>query len=103
AANPISFCKCLCGQNITIIPISPVPEKDACNKCTKAFCNKLEPTLCEGAGTGETISVSCFQRDSYKDEIIVWIFLLLTGGLLFTALAKPFIVKRYNVSQSMHP
>ncbi|KAJ1955333.1 hypothetical protein IWQ62_005554 [Dispira parvispora] len=97
AANPISFCKCLCGQNVTIIPISPVPEKDSCTKCTKAFCFKLEPTLCEGAGTGETVSVSCFQRDSYKDEVVVWLFLLITVGLLLAALVKPYLMNRRKV------
>ncbi|KAJ1974625.1 hypothetical protein H4R34_004649 [Dimargaris verticillata] len=95
-ANPISFCKCHCGQNVTIIPISPIPEKDACNKCTKAFCTKLEPNLCEGAGTGETVSVACFQRDSYKDEAIVWIFLLVTAALLAWALFKPCLLRHYR-------
>ena len=41
----------------------------------------------------------CFQRGSYKDEIFVYIFMILTFGLLMFAICKPFITKYIQVIQ----
>lgn len=100
AAKDITqFCKCTCGQNSTILEMTPYalshlphPSKPVdidtllmdkiCMNCTRALCGIAEPDLCEGAATDEEIAPLCFQRDSLQDEVIVSGFLLLVIGLL---------------------
>ncbi|ROT42630.1 hypothetical protein SODALDRAFT_326787 [Sodiomyces alkalinus F11] len=58
-----------------------------CTKCTKAFCLAQKLPICTDA-TEEDVQTSCFQRDSRKDRIIVWGFIVVTGGLLGWAAAR---------------
>jgi hypothetical protein len=73
AANPVSFCKCTCGANVTIFPLDgpggeeSVDEQDACISCTKAFCLAKMAKFCggvggggKGSGSGELLAV-CFR------------------------------------------
>ncbi|CAG8665805.1 6516_t:CDS:2, partial [Ambispora leptoticha] len=77
-----------------------------CADCNKRFCIKtLGKDYCVGAkpGTGigddiefpekcgDQLTATCFQRDSYKDEIIVWLYIALTASLLVFALLKPLV------------
>ncbi|KAF9584677.1 hypothetical protein BGW38_005617, partial [Lunasporangiospora selenospora] len=98
AANPVSFCKCICGQTkkITVLPRDahyPIfgGSSKACNDCTKQFCLDNSPEICKGVGTGDgdELVTNCFERDSYKDQFIVYIFLIVTLSLLGYAGLKP--------------
>jgi hypothetical protein len=41
----------------------------------------------------EQIFTSCFQRDSLKDELVIYLFLIVATGLLFWAGVKPWVDK----------
>ncbi|CAK7224745.1 hypothetical protein SBRCBS47491_005655 [Sporothrix bragantina] len=53
----------------------------SCNQCNRAFCLDYNLPICKGAEEKDVVAM-CFQRDSRKDQIIVWCFLLGTGSLL---------------------
>lgn len=53
----------------------------SCSQCNRAFCLSQSLPICKGAGEKDVVT-SCFQRDSRQDMIIVWGFILGTGGLL---------------------
>ncbi|KAI9592660.1 hypothetical protein BDF19DRAFT_397803 [Syncephalis fuscata] len=96
AANPVSFCKCACGQNVTIIELTPKDGNkpntaEDCFQCTKTFCLLTQKDFCSGAGANDDLTAFCFQRDSYKDEFIVYLFLVITIGLLILACARPYL------------
>ncbi|OAR01760.1 hypothetical protein LLEC1_07131 [Akanthomyces lecanii] len=110
-----TFCKCTCFKNSTIIPLGPehqskrslpffdttdtsssdppavVPRSasTSCSECTKAFCLQQGIPFCKDA-TEDDVFTQCFQRDSNKDKIIVWGFILGTLGLLGWAVFKRF-------------
>ncbi|KAJ6109727.1 hypothetical protein N7486_001962 [Penicillium sp. IBT 16267x] len=65
----------------------------SCNDCNRKFCLNYELPTCKGAKE-EDVFTTCFQRDSRKDEAVVFLFIFATGGLLAYALAKPWI-ERY--------
>ncbi|KUI55665.1 hypothetical protein VP1G_02987 [Cytospora mali] len=52
-----------------------------CNQCNKAFCLSQSLPICKDAADKDVVTM-CFQRDSRKDQIIVWGFILGTAGLL---------------------
>ncbi|KAK5806834.1 hypothetical protein VI817_001092 [Penicillium citrinum] len=64
-----------------------------CNDCNRKFCLNYELPTCKGAKE-EDVVTTCFQRDSRKDEAVVFIFIFATGGLLAWAACKPWI-ERY--------
>ncbi|KAM3582179.1 hypothetical protein VKS41_005606 [Umbelopsis sp. WA50703] len=93
AANPVFFCKCYCGANSTVFPL-PIEDPKPCALCTKQMCiDSVSDGTCDGIIDSTCPSVDfkslCFTRDSYKDEAIVWGFLILTFGLIIIAAAKP--------------
>ncbi|KAL4872171.1 hypothetical protein BDV12DRAFT_151308 [Aspergillus spectabilis] len=121
ASSPASFCKCTCFSNSTIIPLDPdkgdsslhnalallsrndsictQDEKRAgnyrslsCNDCNRKFCLGYDLPTCKGAKE-EDVFTTCFQRDSRKDEAIVFIFIIATGGLLLWAVFRPWVQK----------
>ncbi|KAK4695686.1 hypothetical protein P7C71_g2115, partial [Lecanoromycetidae sp. Uapishka_2] len=63
-----------------------------CNDCNRQYCKHLDLPICKGAGM-EDIFATCFQRDSRKDEAVVFIFIFATAGLLIWAAAKPWVGK----------
>ncbi|KAK3332293.1 hypothetical protein B0T19DRAFT_473210 [Cercophora scortea] len=111
AASAPTFCKCTCFTNSTIIPLGPQsgnppsqppsPDKatssspkanippllqprgvsSSCTQCNRAFCLNYNLPICKDAEEKDVLT-SCFQRDSRKDQIIVWGFILGTAGLL---------------------
>ena len=105
---PTSFCKCICFSNSTIIPLddSPTapsntpksgPDRDAlkgrsCNDCNKQFCLDYHLPICQGAKE-EDVFTTCFQRDSTKDQLVVYGFIAATGSLLAWAAIKPWVQK----------
>ncbi|PVI07303.1 hypothetical protein DM02DRAFT_608848 [Periconia macrospinosa] len=104
AASPTSFCKCTCFGNSSIValdaPVDPnksptkLPDlrerasKKTCNDCNRQFC--LSYPFCKGEEE-ENVVTTCFQRDSAKDQAVVWIFILATVGLLSYAGVRPWI------------
>lgn len=53
----------------------------SCSACTKAFCLSQGISFCKDA-KDEDVFTMCFQRDSNKDKIMVWGFIVGTVGLL---------------------
>ncbi|GFF73004.1 hypothetical protein IFM53868_00959 [Aspergillus udagawae] len=119
ASTPASFCKCTCFTNSTIIPLdSANPESTpplnsfdlrddnatshekrvnkyralSCNDCNRKFCLDYNLPMCKGAKEDDVFT-TCFQRDSRKDEAIVFIFIIATSGLLTWAACKPWVEK----------
>ncbi|KAL4784268.1 hypothetical protein BJX76DRAFT_327813 [Aspergillus varians] len=120
ASSPASFCKCTCFSNSTIIPLDPAKggssslhgalnlfsridytgtqdEKRAgnyrslsCNDCNRKFCLGYDLPTCKGAKEDDVFT-TCFQRDSRKDEAIVFIFIIATGSLLIWAVIRPWV------------
>ncbi|CAO3657070.1 unnamed protein product [Mucor hiemalis] len=88
------FCKCFCGSNSTIFEI-PTANSKPCANCTKQFClDNVKDGICDGIANATCPSndfkTACFARDSYKDEIIVRSFLIITIGLVLFALIRPY-------------
>ncbi|KAK4199273.1 hypothetical protein QBC40DRAFT_203125 [Triangularia verruculosa] len=111
SASAPTFCKCTCFTNSTIIPLGPIHDSpsppnpppsssdpqqrqqppsllltprassSSCTQCNRAFCLKYNLPICKDAEEKDVVT-SCFQRDSNKDRIIVWGFILGTAGLL---------------------
>lgn len=102
-----------CFTNSTIIPLdAPSSSTDSttstskttssdsdtkhhtrtCADCTKQFCLDYNLPICEKAKEDDVFT-TCFQRDSTKDELVVFIFIFATVGLLAWALVKPYVVK----------
>ncbi|KAI8628527.1 hypothetical protein F5Y19DRAFT_142903 [Xylariaceae sp. FL1651] len=103
-----TYCKCTCFKNSTLIQLGPQspssPPTDqqhtprsislapraasaSCTQCTRAFCLAQNLPICKDAAENDVVAM-CFQRDSRKDQIIVWGFILGTTGLLGWAAAK---------------
>jgi hypothetical protein len=53
----------------------------SCTQCNRAFCLSNTLPICKGAEEKDVLTM-CFQRDSRKDQIIVWTFILGTAGLV---------------------
>ncbi|KAK1546362.1 hypothetical protein CPAR01_00329 [Colletotrichum paranaense] len=113
SANSPTFCKCTCFKNSTIVALGPQKAdgeppgnappstrdtssssllnkraaSSSCSQCTKAFCLSRGIDFCSKA-KDEDVQTMCFQRDSNKDRVIVWGFLLGTSGLLGWAVFK---------------
>ncbi|KAH9826460.1 hypothetical protein Tdes44962_MAKER03453 [Teratosphaeria destructans] len=100
---PTSFCKCTCFTNSTLIPLdapqtpstveSPnpdVPKGRTCNDCNKQFCLDYHLPICQGAQEDDVFT-TCFQRDSRKDQAVVFLFISATGALLGWAGVKPWV------------
>jgi len=56
--------------------------------CNKQFCLDYHLPICKDA-TEDDVFTTCFQRDSRKDEAVVFVFIIATGGLLGWAAVKP--------------
>ncbi|KAH7088471.1 hypothetical protein FB567DRAFT_524448 [Paraphoma chrysanthemicola] len=103
AASPTSFCKCTCAGNSTIVALDapsaakkptspdlskPRASKKTCNDCNRQFC--LSYPFCQGVKE-ENVFTTCFQRDSAKDQAVVFIFIGATLGLLGWAGMRPWV------------
>ncbi|KAK2599760.1 hypothetical protein N8I77_011487 [Diaporthe amygdali] len=53
----------------------------SCSQCNRSFCLSQSLPICKGAADKDVVTM-CFQRDSRKDQVIVWGFILGTAGLL---------------------
>ncbi|KAI5807331.1 hypothetical protein DFH27DRAFT_650852 [Peziza echinospora] len=100
SAPPALFCKCTCGTNSTIIPLSSAPPitpqpphraprapaaSTTCADCTRSYCLGYNLPICKDIKREEDVVTSCFARDSVGDRLIVWGFVVVTGGLVVWA------------------
>ncbi|CAK3816841.1 hypothetical protein DOTSEDRAFT_156872 [Lecanosticta acicola] len=69
-------------------PESPKKAR-TCADCTKKFCLSYNLPICQGADEDEHVFTTCFQRDSTKDQVIIYLFIVATVGLLAWAGVKP--------------
>jgi len=92
-----------------------------CNDCNRQFCLDYNLPICKGAGMDDVFT-TCFrtscldhelrlprglydiwadldaiERDSRKDEAVVFIFIFATAGLLIWAAIKPWVGKWVEV------
>lgn len=74
----------------------------SCAQCNRAFCLHNNLPICKGAEEKDVVSM-CFQRDSRKDQIIVWGFILGTTGLLGWAAAKRLLELREGKESAARP
>ncbi|CAL5868671.1 uncharacterized protein PFLUO_LOCUS2898 [Penicillium psychrofluorescens] len=63
-----------------------------CNDCNRKFCLDYELPTCKGAKE-EDVFTTCFQRDSHKDEAVVFIFIIATASLVAWAALRPWVEK----------
>ncbi|KAK4165641.1 hypothetical protein QBC43DRAFT_315579 [Cladorrhinum sp. PSN259] len=73
----------------------------SCTQCNRAFCLQYNLPICKDAEEKDIVT-SCFQRDSRKDKIIVWGFILGTLGLLGWAGVKR-VVEGYEQGRINRP
>jgi hypothetical protein len=116
--TPGSFCKCICNTNSTIIALNPpttsnppsphilpretennqpTHHKLSCTDCTRSFCLSYNLPICKDVPE-DKIFTSCFQRDSLKDELVIYLFLAVTTGLLVWAGVKPWVERLWEKS-----
>lgn len=84
------YCRCSCNDK------SIVTKVDRCGLCTKDFCLGLDKALCEKKEdekgipdpTEGQVIMYCFQIESYKDSLVIYLFTTLVLGLLGYALFR---------------
>ncbi|KAL8804266.1 MAG: hypothetical protein Q9200_005894, partial [Gallowayella weberi] len=67
-------------------------RRKTCNDCNKQYCLNQGLHICKDKAL-EDIYTTCFQRDSRKDEAVVFIFIAGTASLLGWAAVKPWVGK----------
>ncbi|KAH7175821.1 putative MFS transporter [Dactylonectria macrodidyma] len=67
--------------------LSERSKSKSCSECTKAFCLGQGIDFCKEAKEDD-VTTMCFQRDSNKDKIIVWAFIVGVMALLGWAAFK---------------
>ncbi|EGG01950.1 uncharacterized protein MELLADRAFT_91811 [Melampsora larici-populina 98AG31] len=109
----ISFCKCMCFSNYTIVPLyRPKDIAKPCLTCTKQFCLDQKLAICQNAQLGNTnpdtgtgdegdVRTKCFQRDSAKDATIVIGFIIITTALLLGAFLKEYAAGAYELLRKL--
>lgn len=94
----LHLCKCTCFQtNSTLVPLySPIDPAKPCTTCTRQFCLDQGLEMCKGAklehtdhdtGTGfeGDVWAKCFERDGFKDQGIITLYILVVVGLVVAA------------------
>ena len=82
----------------------PAKHRRSCADCTKSFCLEYQLPICKDVEL-DNVFTTCFQRDSTKDELVVFIFLGATVGLLGWAGVRPWFERwregrRYGIVAS---
>ncbi|TKY84611.1 hypothetical protein EX895_006513 [Sporisorium graminicola] len=112
----LHLCKCTCFQtNSTLVPLySPKDPSNPCLTCTRQFCLDQGLDICKGAklehtdhdvGTGleGDVWAKCFERDSYKDQSIITLYILVVLGLVAFAAMRGRMEGWYQQYQTMGP
>lgn len=88
------FCKCECFGEYEIFELRPQKGMPlTCNNCTRQFCLDQKLTICKEAKGEVDVTTACFERESFKDQLIVYAFAGVTIGLLTWALLKPLLMR----------
>lgn len=77
------YCRCEYNEQLAIHAIKQ------CNLCTTQFC--LDDFGANYNETTDALSVTCFQMESAKEAIIIYLFTVLVLGLLTFGLYKTYI------------
>ena len=112
----LHMCKCTCFQtNSTLVPLyAPADPAKPCATCTRQFCLDQSLDICKGAklehtdhdvGTGfeGDVWAKCFERDSYKDQSIITLYLLVLIALVAFAALRTRMEKWYHEYQRLGP
>ncbi|CUM67204.1 uncharacterized protein PRCAT00004897001 [Priceomyces carsonii] len=75
------YCRCECNEKSVVQPI------ERCGLCTKPFCMDHDPKLCD-EDASEDILISCYQIESTKDSIVVYLFIIIVCGLVANGLYR---------------
>lgn len=82
------YCRCECNLKHMITEI------EKCGLCTKEFCLLRDPNLCvvdndenEG-GSKSDIVISCFQIESFKEKVVIYLFVAVVFGMVGNAMYK---------------
>lgn len=74
------YCKCECNARTIINPI------DKCKLCTEEYCLSQNEKLCDSDDAINekpgSIIISCFQVESLKESLIIYLFLTIVFGLM---------------------
>lgn len=74
------YCKCECNAKTIINPI------DKCKLCTEEYCLSQDEKLCDSEDTTDdksgSIIISCFQVESFKESLVIYLFLTIVIGLM---------------------
>lgn len=68
-----------------------------CADCNRQFCLEHPDfdKMC-GEAKEEEVFTTCFQRDSAKDQLVVYTFIIVTVALLGYAAVRPWMEKKYQ-------
>lgn len=75
AAAYTQYCKCDCTKGAVVGVV------DKCLNCTLATCQ-------EACGEKVEMAVTCFQRESLKEQVVVYMFLAAVVGLVGMGMAR---------------
>lgn len=76
------FCRCEYNEE------TQIHDVDQCNLCTTQFClDRFGATFNE---TTDTLVIGCFQIESLKESVVIYLFILLVLGLLAVGYYKSF-------------
>jgi len=76
-------------------------KQRTCNDFNRQFCLGYNLPICKGAEEKDVFA-TCFQRDSAKDEAVVFIFIFATVGLLGWAAVRPWVERWMQVSHEWY-
>ncbi|EPQ29919.1 uncharacterized protein PFL1_06857 [Pseudozyma flocculosa PF-1] len=113
---PQHLCKCTCfSTNSTLVPIfAPADPAKPCLTCTRQFCIDQGLEICKGAriaptdgdtGTGweGDVWAKCFERDDYKDQSIILLYLITVVGLVAVTVLRGRVRGWYEEYRSAGP
>lgn len=88
----LQYCSCDCGTGHGLVELwDDKGNHLPCSNCTKELCSRQKE--CLGVNIDLVQSV-CFQRESLKDAVIVWFFLLVVMGMTGLAIYRRYILPR---------
>lgn len=78
------LCKCDCELNYQIFELNKLFENEPnlCSKCTVEMCNNQNIQFCSKDNEKKIMTSDCFTRESNKDSIIIYSFILIIIGLI---------------------
>lgn len=86
------LCKCDCELNYQIFELNKLfeNEQNLCSKCTVEMCNNQNIQFCSNDNEKPIMTTNCFTRESKKDSLIIYSFILLIIGLIVNVVINEF-------------